>query len=69
MAAVMTTSTARPVARTSQIVKCSSSRRPFAPLSPAAARRTVIVRATPSEKKQQTDSRDSYQVTAGSSDF
>ncbi|KAL3141333.1 hypothetical protein ABBQ32_004917 [Trebouxia sp. C0010 RCD-2024] len=63
MAALMIASTARPIARTtaSKSFNCSSSRLPFVALSPAVVRRTVIARAEPGEKKQQTDSRDSYQ--------
>lgn len=59
MAALLTASTARPVARTPQVSSAlaTSTLKSFTPLRPAAIRRSLLVRS-----EQQTDSKDSYQV-------
>ncbi len=60
MAALLTASTARPFARTAQVSSASATSflKPLTPLRPAAIRRSLLVRA-----EQQTDSKDSYQVS------
>ncbi|DBA69829.1 hypothetical protein WJX79_008709 [Trebouxia sp. C0005] len=58
MAALLSASTVRSVARTAQVSSplAASSLKPFTALRPAAVRRSLLVRA-----EQQTDSKDSYQ--------
>ncbi len=60
MAALLTASTARPFAQTAQVSSASATSclKPLTSLRPAAIRRSLLVRA-----EQQTDSKDSYQVS------